>query len=150
MSRRISGRGRREMFPRPAHRHDRHGRSGRSSVLRPPLRPLAARTDLFAVSVAAAADYLRGAYPEELGDVTFMVASMPASEQHGDGIDRWSIDRSRRSIVLYRVPVQRLTRLHLNDDLHRRMAAESCTFQAAAEYLGLDPWDLDLGGHSFH
>lgn len=138
------------MFPRPAHRHDRHGRSGRSSVLRPPLRPLAGRSDLFSVSVGAAAEYLRGAYPQELGDVTFLLASMPTSAQHGDGIDRWSIDREAQKIVLYRVPVQRLTRLHMNDDLHRRMAAESCTFQAAAEYLGLDPWDLDLGGHDPH
>lgn len=136
------------MFVRRADRHDRHGRAGRSSVLRPPLRPLSARADLFSVSVAAAADYLRGAYPHELGDVSFLLASMPVDMQHGDGIDRWSIDRAARTIVIYRVPVQRLTSLHINDDLHRRMAAESCTFQAAAEYLGMDPWDLDLGGHA--
>ncbi len=133
------------MFARPAPRHDRHGRAGRSSVLRPPLRPLAGRVDLFAISVTAAAEYLRGAYPEELGDVQFAIAGMPTSIQHGDGLDRWSINRDERLIVLYRVPIQRLTRLHIDDDLHRRMAAESCTFQAAAEYIGLDPWEIDPG-----
>nr|WP_091187253.1 metallopeptidase family protein [Microbacterium humi] len=134
------------MFSRRAVRHDRHGRSGRSSVLRPPLRPLGGRVDLFDVSVAAAADYLRDAYPSELGEVSFGIAGMPSSSSHDDGIDRWSIDRERRQIVVYRVPIQRLIRLHIDDSLHRRMAVESCVFQAAAEYLGLDPWDLDPGG----
>ena len=50
--------------------------------------------------------------------------------------------------MLYRLPIERLARLHRNDELHRRMAIEACVFRASAEYLGRDPWDL--GRDHFH
>jgi hypothetical protein len=50
--------------------------------------------------------------------------------------------REARRIIVYRLPIERLSHLHRNDDLHRRMMIESCVFRAAAEYLDRDPWDL--------
>jgi len=67
---------------------------------------------------------------------------MPAQNSGTDGVDRWFVDRARRRIILYRLPIQRMSKLHRNDELHQRMMVESCVFRAVAELLGKDPWDL--------
>ena len=66
---------------------------------------------------------------------------MPAASDD-DGIPRWSIHPDQQRIVLYRLPIERLSHLHREDDLHRRMMIEGAVFRAAAEYLDRDPWDL--------
>jgi len=100
------------------------------------------RIDFFDMTVASTADYLKGVWPEELSDVHFEVAATPIGNSGVEGVDRWRVDGSRRRIVLYRVPIQRLTKLHRDDELHRRMYIEGCVFRAVAELLGKDPWDL--------
>jgi len=109
-------------------------------VVRPPLPPLDTRIDRFDLAVATAAEFLRSAWPE-LRDVRFDVADMPPAAD-ADGIPRWKVLADERRIILYRLPIERLSHLHRNDDLHRRMMVESCVFRAAAEYLDRDPWDL--------
>ncbi len=121
-------------------RHGRHGRDDRSPVVRPPLPPLETRSERFDLSVGTAAEFLRSAWPE-LREVRFEVAGMPTASDE-DGIPRWRVFAEEKRIVLYRLPIERLNRLHRNDDLHRRMMVESCVFRAAAEYLDRDPWDL--------
>ncbi|WP_172407818.1 metallopeptidase family protein [Microbacterium sp. AISO3] len=121
-------------------RHGRHGRDDRSPVVRPPLPPLETRSERFDLSVGTAAEFLRSAWPE-LREVRFEVAGMPVASDE-DGIPRWQVFAAEKRIVLYRLPIERLNRLHRNDDLHRRMMVESCVFRAAAEYLDRDPWDL--------
>jgi len=59
-----------------------------------------------------------------------------------DGIPRWTVFSEEKRIVLYRLPIERLSHLHRNDEMHRRMMIESCVFRAAAEYLDRDPWEL--------
>lgn len=108
--------------------------------MRPPLPPLDTRFERFDIAVGAAAEFLRSAWPE-LRDVTFEIGSMPP--RPGDaGIPRWHVDTNTRRIVLYRIPIERLGRLHRADDMHRRMLIEASVFRAAAEYLDRDPWDL--------
>lgn len=125
--------------PRPT-RHGRHGREGRSPVVRPPLLPLESREERFDFAVGVATEFLRSAWPE-LRDVRVEVALMPpASDQ--EGIPRWSTHPDQKRIVLYRLPIERLSTLHKEDDLHRRMMIESIVFRAVAEYLDRDPWDL--------
>lgn len=121
-------------------RHGRHGREGRSAVVRPPLPPLETRVDRFDMAVGSAAEFLRGAWAE-LREVRFEMADMPPSTDE-DGIPRWAAFPAERRIVMYRLPIERLSHLHRNDDAHRRMMVESCVFRAAADYLGRDPWDL--------
>lgn len=121
-------------------RHGRHGREDRSPVVRPPLPPLDTRIDRFDLAVGTAAEFLRSAWPE-LRDVSFEIADMPLATDD-DGIPRWTALRDARRIIVYRLPIERLSHLHRNDDLHRRMMIESCVFRAAAEYLDRDPWDL--------
>ena len=120
----------------------RHGRGARGPVTGPHLPMLQNRIDFFDMTVASTADYLKGVWPDELANVHFEVAATPTGNTGTDGVDRWYVDHSRRRIVLYRVPIQRLTKLHRDDELHRRMYIEGCVFRAVAELLGEDPWDL--------
>ena len=121
-------------------RHGRHGREGRSPVVRPPLPPLDTRVDRFDLAVGTAAEFLRSAW-SELRDVSFEIADMPAAPDE-DGIPRWTVLSDAKRIILYRLPIERLSHLHRDDELHKRMMIESCVFRAAAEYLDRDPWDL--------
>ncbi|HWI32497.1 MAG TPA: metallopeptidase family protein [Microbacterium sp.] len=124
---------------RPA-RHGRHGREDRSPVVRPPMPPLDSRIDRFDLAVGTAAEFLRSSWPE-LRDVSFEVGAMPLSADE-EGIPRWHALREEKRIILYRVPIERLSHVHRDDDLHRRMLVEGCVFRAAADYLDRDPWDL--------
>lgn len=121
-------------------RHGRHGREGRSPVVRPPLPPLDSRIDRFDLTVGTTAEFLRSAW-EELRDVRFEIADMPAAPDPA-GIPRWHVSREEKRIVLFRIPIERLTEPRHDDEAHRRMAIEGSVFRAAAEYLDRDPWDL--------
>ncbi|MES2171351.1 MAG: metallopeptidase family protein [Actinomycetota bacterium] len=126
---------------------DRHGRGIRSAVTGPHLPLLHTRADLFDMTVAATAEYLRDMWPDELSDVTFEVAGLPsaratATAASASRIERWRVVPAEKRVILYRLPIERLARLHRNDELHRRMMIESCVFRAVAELLGKDPWDL--------
>ncbi|UFS57726.1 metallopeptidase family protein [Subtercola endophyticus] len=120
---------------------NRHGRSLRSSVTGPFLPPLRTRIDLFEMTVASTADYLKGVWPEELSKVVFEIGAVPLDlPAEGAPVERWSVIGNR--IILYRLPIQRMSKLHRDDELHKRMIIESCVFRAVAELLGKDPWDL--------
>lgn len=131
---------RRRATSTPRRRPSRHGREDRSPVVRPPLLPLETREERFDFAVGTAAEFLRSAWPE-LREVRFEVAAMPPASD-GDGIPRWSVHTEHQLIVLYRLPIERLSHLHREDELHRRMMIEGAVFRAAAEYLDRDPWDL--------
>jgi hypothetical protein len=109
-------------------------------VVRPPLPPLDTRAERFDLAVGTAAEFLRSSWTE-LRDVNFEIGILPPAADE-DGIPRWRVLRKEKRIILYRVPIERLSHLHRDDDLHRRMLIESCVFRAAAEYLERDPWDL--------
>ncbi len=121
---------------------DRHGRGIRSAVTGPHLPLLHTRADLFDLTVAATAEYLKDIWPDELAGVIFEVAGLPSGAAPSTGVDRWRVDIPQRTVTLYRLPIERLARVHRNDELHRRMLVESCVFRAVAELLGKDPWDL--------
>jgi hypothetical protein len=121
---------------------DRHGRGLRSAVTGPHLPPLNTRSDVFDLTVVSTAEYLKDMWPEELSTVSFEVAGLPSEIGPSGGVDRWLVIVPERRIILFRLPIERLARLHREDDLHRRMLIESCVFRAVAELLGKDPWDL--------
>ena len=66
----------------------------------------------------------------------------PSYATDDDGIPRWTVLPDAGRIILYRLPIERLSHLHRDDELHRRMLVEGAVFRAAAEYLDRDPWDL--------
>ncbi len=121
---------------------DRHGRGIRAAVTGPHLPLLRSRADLFDLTVASTAEYLKDLWPDELAEVRFEVAVLPSAPIGESGLDRWRVLKSERRIILYRLPIERMSRLHRYDELHRRMMIESCVFRAVAELLGKDPWDL--------
>lgn len=114
----------------------------RSAVTGPHLPLLNTRADLFDMTVAATAEYLKDLWPDELAAVSFEVAGLPSSIAGPDGIDRWLVIAPEKRVILFRLPIERLAHLHRDDELHRRMLIESCVFRAVAELLGKDPWDL--------
>ena len=101
---------------------------------------LRGRIDVFDDAVADTAEYLRSLWPE-LDVVSFEVAGLPA-ELAGNALDRWRVLIPQNRIILYRLPIERMSKLHVKDELHLRMAVEACVLRAAGEYLGRDPWDL--------
>jgi len=120
----------------------RHGHGARGPVTGPHLPMLHNRIDLFEMTVASTADYLKGLWPDDLDDVHFEIAAAPIGKPDERGVQRWLVDSAHRTVILYRIPIQRLSKLHRNDELHQRMLVESCVFRAVAELLGKDPWDL--------
>lgn len=123
-------------------RRNRHGRGARGPITGPELPLLTDRIDLFEQTVASTADYLKGLWPDELAGLHFEVASAPQTALGSDEVERWRVDGAAQVVTLFRVPIERLSKLHRNDELHRRLVVESCVFRAVAEYLGKDPWDL--------
>ncbi|WP_294177946.1 metallopeptidase family protein [uncultured Schumannella sp.] len=121
---------------------DRHGRGLRSAVTGPHLPLLRSRLSFFDSCVSSALEYVRELWPAELAKVTVHIANAPTGPLTTTGVDRWQVDRQARAIVLYRIPIERLTQLHRDDDWHRRSLIESCVFRAVAELLGKDPWDI--------
>jgi len=121
---------------------DRHGRGIRAAVTGPHLPPLRSRSDIFDMTIASTAEYLKEVWPSELATVVFEVAAMPAELGTSPGVDRWRVFPAQNRVVLYRLPIERLSHLHRHDELHRRMMIETCVFRAVAELLGKDPWDL--------
>ena len=104
--------------------------------------PLHSRIDDFDATVASTAEYLRDIWPDELADVSFEVAGLPQQLRDPRSVDRWRVVADERRVILYRLPIERLSRLHRADEMHRRLMVESCVFRAVAELLGKDPWDL--------
>ncbi|MGL4339207.1 MAG: metallopeptidase family protein [Rhodoglobus sp.] len=121
---------------------DRHGRGIRSVVTGPRLPSLHSRAELFDIAVASTAEYLKDLWSDELSDVIFEVAAMPAELGASPTVDRWRVLLPQRRVILYRLPIERLSRLRRYDAAHQRMMVESCVFRAVAELLGKDPWDL--------
>lgn len=125
----------------PGRPRNRHGRGARASVTGPELPPLHNRIEFFEATIASTVEYLLALWPE-LADVRFEVAAAPPSALAGDEVDRWSVDPASRTVTMFRVPIQRLAKLHRNDEVHRRAYLEGCVFRAVGELLGKDPWDL--------
>lgn len=97
------------------------------------------------MTVGAASSFLRGAWPD-LKDIRFEIASMPLHEGE-NGTPRWLVDRDNNRILIYRVPVERLSKahglpMHRTDVHHQRILIESAVFGGAAEFLGREPWEL--------
>ena len=130
---------------RSRHR-DRHGRGLRSSAAGPHLPFLRTRVDVFDDIVAATADYLRELGPDELDGVAVEVAALPPAAGE-DEVRRWLVDPVARRIVLYRLPIERLTpvaesRRLPDPEWQHRSVVEGWVFRAVADLLGKDPWEL--------
>ncbi len=88
------------------------------------------------------ADYLVNLWPAELANLRIDVTPMPDQPSGVRGVARWRVVADQNLVVLFRIPIERMSRLHRDDDWHRRLMVESCVFRAVGELIGKDPWDL--------
>ena len=84
---------------------------------------------------------------DELRGVRIGFATAPMGQGAGTSEQPlfYSIDRADRTIVLYRMPIQRAKGLHVDDDEHRRLFIGHCVHRAVCEYLGRAPWEIASG-----
>ena len=129
------------------HRTSKH-RPPQRNLLGPIAGPRIRRGDEFGHIVQSTLDYLKTQWPTELATVGISVHSMPPASPSHASFARWRVFPEHRAIWIYRVPIERLTKLHRNDAWHRRMLIESVVFAAVAELLGTDPHSLGFAGPS--
>lgn len=121
-------------------KRERHGRGVRGALL----AHLGGRSPLgfFESVVAQTVEFLRGAWPEELEQLTWQVSDAPLGPSNGEEVSRYSVNRELVRITLFRIPIERLTHHRRTDRADERFHIEQYVFQATAELLGKDPGDL--------
>ena len=127
----------------PSRAVDRHQRRPiRSSLAGPTLPDPDGRVRRFDADARGAVQVLQDHFPEELNGVRIGFRTAPSGEGESRYPLLYSVDRRNRSIMLFRMPIQRARGLHVNDDEHRRYFVEHCVYLAVCEYLGREPWEL--------
>ncbi len=120
---------------------DRHGRGPRRSLLGH-LRILGRGQSSFEQIVQGAVEFLRSTWPEDLGELNCQIIDGPPISSDSKSVKRWATKPATNTIVIYRVPIERLGHARRSDAMHERMHIEEYVFQAAASLIGKDPWDL--------
>lgn len=125
----------------------RHGRSHRSVLSGKNLTPIMTRKLSFDRIIGDTVDYLRHSLGEELSDTSFEIASLPdrgtlthkisAGEQ-----PLWFTDREAQRVVLYRLPIERLSRRRGGNAFEKQLLMESAVFRAVSELLGRELWNF--------
>ncbi|MBC9953917.1 metallopeptidase family protein [Leucobacter sp. cx-42] len=127
-----------------ARRHDR--RPIRSSMAGPSIMDPGNRVTKFERWARAVVDYLQAEFSDELQNVQIGFQTAPYPEVRGTDESQmplfYNVNRAERTIVLYRMPIQRARGLHVDDEEHRRYFVEHCVYRAVCEYLGREPWEL--------
>ena len=129
--------------------HHRSRRAGRSPVWGPRLSPGRSRSDFFNETVLSLVEHLRDIAPEEIEGITVKIVAMPNQPDRVPGFARWQVDKEKRQVTLFRLPIERLGPPHSEDPWHKRLAIESVVIRAIAELIDWDPWRLAHGGHGF-
>ena len=120
---------------------DRHGRGIRQPLLSNLLRN-GGRHSSFEQIVSGTCEYLKNAWPEELIDLNWEVIDAPSIKPESKGVRRWAVKRDEMTIVIYRVPIERLGHAKRADPMHERMHIEEYVFAAVAHLLDKEPWEL--------
>lgn len=124
----------------------RHGRRPiRSSITGPALPNPTSRVKRFETDARGVVEFLQSAFPDDLRDVQIGFQTVPIEQGHSERPLLYSVDREARTIMMYRMPIQRSQVLHVNDEEHRRYFVEHCVYSAVCEYLGREPWELMPG-----
>ena len=92
--------------------------------------------------VASTCEFLKAAWPEELSKLSWQVLDAPALLPDAKKVRRWAVDREKFKIIIYRVPIERLTHHRRTDLLDERMHIEQFVFSAVGHLVGKDPFDL--------
>ena len=75
-------------------------------------------------------------------DIQVEMTLLPSAER-ADGVPRrWTALRDERRVILYRLPIERGSKLHRDDDWHRRNNIETIVIEAIADLIDIDPYEL--------
>lgn len=120
----------------------RHGRAPRSDVRGIAALDSGGRNAFFVDVAKDVINYLCDIHPTEMHGVRVEMALLPSGEL-ADGIPRmWTVLPAENRVIVYRLPIERMTKLHKDDDWHRRNNIESVVIEAITELLGVDPFDF--------
>jgi hypothetical protein len=114
---------------------DRHGRGMRRPLPSKLFKP-GTRTELFHLVVEQTCEYLRSEFPE-LTELKWRIEEVPEIDR-GEPLTRFTTRKASMTIVLYRIPIERLS--YKGSDL--RSQIEQAVITAAAELIDRDPWEL--------
>lgn len=114
---------------------DRHGR-GMRRPLPSKLFHHGTRMEYFNLVVEQTCGYLRATFPE-LAELNWRIEEVPELTK-GDHLARYAVRKTTMTIILYRIPIERLA--HRGAD--SRAQIEQSVLSAAAELIDRDPWEL--------
>jgi len=122
---------------------DRHGRGVRHSLTGALYRTGGSTQDQFRVIVESTVEYIRDRWPEELGNLRYLILDAPILGANSTYVKRWAIRPESLTVVLYRLPITRLD--HVRSEVEDRVRIEHHVFEAAAALIGKEPWELIFG-----
>jgi hypothetical protein len=124
---------------------DRHGRGIRRPLLSKLFKHGQTRSHSFEQYVSTAMDYLKGLWSEELKGVRWKVIDAPNLSEYSSEVPRWRVDAEKKLIVIYRIPTERFGSHSRSAAIDERIKVEEQVFEAVAELIEIDPWDLVPG-----
>jgi hypothetical protein len=121
---------------------DRHDRGIRRPILSKLFKFGQTRSHSFEQYVETAVEYLKGIWVDELAGVTWKVLDAPALTGNSNEVPRWRVDHESKTLVIYRIPTERFGSHSRQGQVDERLKVEEQVFEAIAELLDVDPWDL--------
>jgi hypothetical protein len=124
---------------------DRHGRGIRRPLLSNLFRFGDTRNASFEQIVKATCEFLRAAWPADLAELNWRIVDAPPLREGSEQVPRWGIRQETMTVIIYRLPIERLGHHRKTDPVHERMHIEEYVFTAAAKLVGKEPWELITG-----
>jgi hypothetical protein len=121
---------------------DRHERGIRRPILSKLFKFGKTRSHGFEQYVETAVEYLKGIWEEDLEGLSWKVLDAPSISEYTTEIPRWRVDKETNTVVIYRIPTERFGAHSRQGAIEERLKVEEQVFEAIAELLDIDPWDL--------
>ena len=118
---------------------NRHGRPVRRSALSPLFVQSSNRISSFEEVVKNTVDFITANYSEDLSDLKYEIYDSPSYRPDAKKVRRWAVKSDQKTIVIYRLPIERFGQHRRKSIYEIRMSIEYQVFSAAAELIGRDP-----------
>ena len=118
---------------------NRHGRSIRRVSLSPLFAQSSSRISNFDDIVKNTVEFIKANYVDELGDLTYEIHDSPSLRPGSTKVRRWAVKTDQKTIVIYRLPIERFGQHRRKSLFEVRMSIEFQVFSAAADLIGREP-----------